>query len=581
MSRLPRLLGGVLLAGVTGLAAGCGGGGRGAPTPTAPLESVVFQDITAQSGLRFRHVSGARGRKLLPETMGSGCALVDLTGDGLPEAVLVNSTSWAGDGGPRGQARLFRNLGGGRFRDETDAWGMPAGLYGMGVAAGDYDNDGWTDLFLTALGESRLLRNLRGQRFQDVTRSSGIRTPGWPTSAAWLDYNRDGQLDLFVCHYVRWSRETDVPFSLDGTHRSYARPDRYAGESCQFFENRGGRFVDVSAQSGIRNSNAKSLGVALCDFDRDGWTDLAVSNDTVPNFLFHNQQNGRFKEVAVQAGIAVAEGGKAKAGMGIDTADYDNSGQEAVLITNFAGEQLSLYRRDDSGLFMDVAARAGIGTPSQRYLGFGAFFMDANLDGLPDILVANGHIQDDVSVRSSGVTYAQPGLLFLGRPGGRFHDASAASGALAEPRVARGAACADLDDDGDLDVLLTTNGGPAVLLRQAGKPRNNWLRLNLEGRQGNRSAIGATVRVRAGGRTQTRMVRSGSSYLSQGDLRPTFGLGTLSRVEDIEVRWPNGTVESFGPAETNREIRLVQGASRQSAVGTRTARAGIARGEFN
>ena len=293
----------------------------------------------------------------------------------------------------------------------------PPGLYGMGVAAGDFDNDGYTDLFITALGDSRLLRNVGGRRFEDVTGRMGIRTPGWPTSAAWVDYNRDGRLDLFVCHYVKWSRSADVPFSLSGGGRSYGRPDRYPGEACQLFENRGTRFVDVSDQAGINLPNAKALGVALCDFDRDGWPDLAVSNDTVPNFLFHNQGNGTFKEVAVQAGIGVAEGGLAKAGMGIDAADYDNSGQESILITNFAGEQITLYHRDRSGLFMDVAARAGIGTASQRYLGFGAFFFDADLDGWQDILVANGHIQDDVAVRNSGVTYRQPSLLFRGTRG--------------------------------------------------------------------------------------------------------------------------------------------------------------------
>jgi hypothetical protein len=541
--------------------AGCNGSHR-KPISGSPA-AVTFQDVTERSGVTFRHRNGATGRKLLPETMGSGLALFDADGDGLLDVLFVDATSWPGEG-PPGRARLYLNRGDLRFEDVSEQWGLPTGLYGMGAAVADYDADGHPDVLITALGNSRLLRNDGGRQFVDVTRSTGLHTPGWPTSAAWLDADRDGQLDLFICHYVRWSIATDIPFSLDGKRRSYSRPDAYPGEPCQLLLQRGGRFVDVSRAAGIAGPLSKALGVALLDFDGDGWTDIAVANDMVPNLLFHNQgrQPGGgtlFKEVAVQAGMAVAEGGTARAGMGIDAGDYENLGRDAILITNFSGEQLSLFRRDASGLFRDVAARAGVGTPSQRYLGFGAFFMDADLDGWLDILVANGHIQDDVGIRSSGVTYAQPALLFLGSPDGRFRMAGPEAGDLSLPRVARGAARGDLDNDGDEDVVLTTCGGAPAVLEAVGTPRASWLRLRLQGSGGNRDAIGAVVRVRAGRREQFRMVRSGSSYLSHSDTRLVFGLGSARQVDEIEVRWPNGEVESFGAARVNGEEHLVQG----------------------
>jgi len=546
--------------------AGCGP--RPAARPAAPPAPppVAFSDWTRRAGIEFVHDNGAAGRKWLPETMGSGCAFFDYDNDGWQDILLINGNeSLTTVGRPRAAKpasgptmKLYRNNHDGTFSDVTAKAGLAISLYGMGVAVGDYDNDGWDDLFVTCVGRSRLLHNVPdghgGRKFVDVTAVSGIDDHGFSTSCAWLDYDRDGRLDLFVCHYVAWSPKAETRdnyFSIDGTHKSYARPQSYGSESCRLYRNLGGgRFADVTEKTGIRNARSKALGVAVSDYDGDGWPDIFVANDTEPNFLYHNQGDGTFKEVGVASGLAYSEQGTSRAGMGIDTADVRHTGAFDVLITNFSGEQLTLYRRDSSGLFLDVAAQSGVGIATQTYLGFGAFFIDYDLDGWTDLFINNGHIDDDIGLRDAGVTYAEPALLFRNLGGGRFQDVSRDCGrALAVPRVGRGAAWGDFDNDGSPDLLLMANHGPATLLHNDNRTGNGWIRLTLIGTTCNRNAYGARVQIKVGGETQTQEVRSGSSYLSASDRRLLFGLGSAAQADSVEIRWPDGKVQTLGPVK--------------------------------
>lgn len=539
---------------------GCSHHAQPAITHPTKAPHVTFQDVAAQVGIHFRHVNGAVGKKFLPETMGAGCAFLDYNNDSWLDILLVNGTYWPGN--PRRERptlKLYRNENGHRFTDVTREAGLDVEMYGMGVAVGDYDNDGWDDLYLTGVGTSRLYHNEagpKGRLFRDVTARAGVNSPGWATSATWVDYDRDGLLDLFVCHYVQWTPQTDRFFSLDGIHRSYSTPEQYPGETCRLYHNEGGgKFVDVTRSSGIYSTRSKALGVVICDFDQDGWPDLVVANDTEPNFLFHNQGDGTFKEVALATGIAMSESGKAKAGMGVDVGDERNNGWDSIVITNFSGEQLTLYRRDSTGHYLDEAARSGIGSASQLYLGFGTFFFDYDSDGWLDIFVANGHIQDDAWIRQTGVAYEEPALLLRNTGAGAYQDVTAESGAaLTQKVVGRGAAWGDFDNDGDPDILMTANNGRARLLRNDNHTTNNWLRLILEGTRSNRNAIGARVRVRVGERQMTQTVKGASSYLSQSDRRLLFGLGRAKRVNAIEIQWPSGQVQTLGPVEGNRTI---------------------------
>jgi enediyne biosynthesis protein E4 len=518
-------------------------------------------DVTRSAGIDFLHNSGAFGAKYLPETMGPGCAFLDYDGDGWLDILLANGSDWAGHRRERSTLRLYRNNRNGTFTDVTAAVGLAVEMYAMGVAVGDYNNDGFPDILVTAVGQNRLFRNTGKGHFIDVTAQAGLAgRSAFSTSAMWVDYDRDGLLDLFVCNYVQWSAQHDVFCSVDGKNKSYCTPEAYRGSTCWLFRNRGnGSFEDVTARSGIFDTSSKSLGVALIDYDRDGWPDLIVANDTQPNKLYRNQRDGTFEEIGVRSGLAFSEDGRARAGMGIDAADFDNSGVSGVAITNFDNEMVALYGAGRTGSFSDVALKSGVGTASRNTLGFGCAFFDADLDGRLDLAVANGHIDATVRNIRSNTGYAQAPHLFVNQGGGRFRDAAREAGAgFAEPKVARGLACGDFDNDGDMDLLMTTNQGPALLYRNDVLNGNRSLWLRVRGTKSNRDGIGTVVRVYTPDGAQMRTVKSGSSYLSQSELAVTFGLGRRDVAERVVVEWPSGRTQEFKNVPAGR-YRLEEG----------------------
>ena len=533
MTRRTFVLGAVPLAGL----------GSSAPDP-----GFRFADVTAQAGIRFQHNNGAFGAKYLPETLGPGCAFLDYDGDGWLDILLVNGANWPGHKGERSTLSLYRNNRNGTFTDVTRRAGLAVEMYGMGVAVADYNNDGFPDIFITAVGQSRLFQNTGRGTFIDVTHKSGLgNRSGFSTSALWFDYDRNGLLDLFVCNYVEWSPEHDVFCSVDGKTKSYCTPEAYHGATCWLFRNRGnGTFEDVTATSGIFDTTSKSLGVAMLDYDHDGWPDLFVANDTQPNKLYRNRRDGTFEDVAVRAGVAFSEDGRARAGMGVDAADFDNSGGTGIAITNFDDEMIALYRPHRDGTYEDAAMRTGVGQASRMRLGFGCAFLDANLDGHLDLAAVNGHIDETVRNIAGNHGYAQPPHLFLNDGKGGFHDVAAQlGGGFAAPKVGRGLAYGDFDRDGDLDLLITTNHGPACLYRNDLTSGNRSLRFHLEGTKSNRDGIGAVVRVTTPDGTQSRMVKTGSSYLSQSEFALTFGLARRDRADRVVIEWPSGQVQEF------------------------------------
>ncbi len=529
--------------------------GSGRPPPRTP---VAFTDVTTQSGVRFRHTSGAFGKKYLPETMGSGVVVLDVDNDGRQDLFFPNGKAWPGRAAARSLPALYRNAGGGRFTDVTRASGLGVEMYGMGGAAGDYDNDGAIDLFVTALGGNRLFRNTGTGTFVDVTQKAGVGRAGFSTSAAWLDYDKDGRLDLFVSNYVQWQLDKDIHCTLDGKTKSYCTPESYKGDTPFLFRNLGnGTFEDATKKAGLEDRTSKGLGVGLLDFNGDGWLDIFVANDTQPNRLYRNTGKGTFVDEGVTAGVAFNEAGVARAGMGVDAADFDGSGRQGLLIGNFSNEMLSLYRNEGNGLFIDDAPASSLGRESLLTLTFACFFFDPDNDGLLDIFTANGHVADDINRVQPKVTYAQPAHLFRNAGSARFQDVARGIPALAQPVVARGAVHADLDNDGDQDLVVTANNGPARILRNDSKS-GRALRVSLVGTRSNRSAIGASVRVTVGGATRSAMVKTGSSYLSQSELPLTFGLGQASKVEQVEVRWPSGHVDRLGPQDAGQTLVVTE-----------------------
>jgi hypothetical protein len=529
-------------------------------TTQAPAQ-VTFRDITRAAGIGFVHNNGARGKKYLPETMGPGCAFIDYDNDGYPDILLINGKDWSPSARPS-TLKLYHNNGNGTFTDVTARSGLAVPMFALGVAVGDYDNDGYDDLFITALGQSHLFRNNGNGTFTDVTRAAGLwGISEFSTSAAWVDYDRDGRLDLLVANYVQWSPQTDIYCTLDGTKKSYCTPEGYKGASLRLWRNLGnGKFEDATAKAGLSDPTSKSLGIAVADVNGDGWPDLIIANDTQPNKLYINTGHGTFKESAITSGIAFSEDGVARAGMGIDAVDYDRSGRPGIVIGNFSNQMMALYHNEGNTLFVDEAPRSDVGRKSLLTLGFACFFFDYDLDGWPDIFVANGHIEDEIERIQKRVKYAQPAHLFRNLGKGKFVEATFSVGPdLPVPRVARGAAYADIDNDGDLDVLITTNGGPAVLLRNEGGV-NKSLRIKLSGTRSNRDGIGAVVTLRAGGDTQTQMLRSGSSYLSASELVLTFGLAQHPQADQIKIVWPSGQTDRLADVAAGETVTVKEGA---------------------
>lgn len=551
--------------------------------PAESVPSVRFTDITQSSGIRFSHFNGATGEKLLPETMGGGVAFLDYDGDGDQDLLFINSAPWPWD--KRSEQNptqvLYQNDGTGQFKDVTAGSGLGVTFYGMGAAVGDLDNDGLDDVLISGVGGCRLFHNTGSGKFEETTSKAGVGggSNDWASAAAFVDYDNDGKLDLFVGHYVRWSREIDheVGYKLVGVGRAYGQPMNFQGAFSKLYHNEGdGVFADVSEKAGIQVRNAatgvpagKALGVAPVDLDNDGWMDLVVANDTVQNFVFHNQKNGAFKEIGALSGVAYDSYGKTRGAMGIDAAKFREDDALGIAIANFATEMTGLYVAQRGPLlFADEAITEGIGPAGLLFLKFGLFFFDYDLDGRLDVLTTNGHLEEEIEKIQHEQKYRQPAQLFWnagsGGANGCFVSVSPdkCGTDLFKRLVGRGSAYADIDGDGDLDVVMTQAGGPPLLLRnECETSAPSWVRLKLVGTSANRDAIGAWIVVEAGGRVMRRQVMPTKSYLSQSELPVTIGLGDASKVDSARVIWPGGKTQQLGDLPTGRTVTITEPAN--------------------
>ena len=519
----------------------------------------TFEDVTAKAGVSFVHENGAAGAYWYPELFGGGVAVIDADGDRWPDLLFINGRRWAGSG--RTSHALFHNNHNGTFTNVTSGSGFDTlDVYGLGAAVGDFDNDGREDVFVTTTEGGRLMRNAGGNRFVDVTSRAGIRAGTFAVSAAWLDYDKDGLLDLFVGNYVQWSPaiEAQVRCTQNGV-RGYCGPDAYKPVAPTLYHNLGGgRFEDVTTRAGMGDPSDKVMGVAVLDYNGDGWPDLFVGSDRVPARLYRNDGKGHFVDEAVRAGVALSENGVARANMGTDAADYDRSGRPHIVVGNFVNEMLGLYHNENGSLFRDVAPRSDVGRSSLLSVTWAAFFFDADLDGFLDIFTANGGT-DESQGRDARARISQAPLLLRNRGNGTFENITASLGqAFNKPVMGRGAAYLDFDGDGDLDLVMTTLGGPAVLFRNTSAGSNRWLRVQVTGTTSNRGGIGAVVRVTSASGTQWQMVHSGSSYASQSELPLTFGLGSDTKVTQVEVTWPSGRTQRMSDVGVNQVLQIAE-----------------------
>jgi len=521
---------------------------------------IAFVDVTERAGITFVHHNGAAGDKRYPELFGGGVAVLDADGDGWPDLLFVNGKDWT-PAALRSRCAVYRNNHDGTFADVSAASGLDAVAgYAIGASVADYDNDGRDDVFVTTVEGGRLFHNEGNGKFLDVTERAGIRNREFTTSAAWLDYDRDGLADLFIGNYVKWSPDAEVRCVHEG-ERGYCGPDAYRPVAPTLYRNAGGgRFEDVTARAGLDQPTDKAMGVAVLDYNMDGWPDVFVGSDRVPAKLYRNDGRGRFVDEGLRAGVALSESGSARANMGVDAADYDRSGRPHIVVGNFLNEMLGLYHNEHGSTFVDVAPRSPVGRASLLSVTWAVFFLDYDLDGFLDIFAANGGT-DESQGMDARARLSQPPILLRNRGNGAFDNVSSAMGAaFNRPIMGRGAAFLDMDGDGDLDLAIATLAGPAHLFRNDGGNRNNWLRVRASGSRSNRSGLGAIVRVTSASGTAWQMVRSGSSYASQSELTLTFGLGRDTRVAKIEVAWPSGATQTFTDVAANQRVTIDESA---------------------